>query len=205
MTQGGRHTNRGRGQQPGRPRPPRPPTPQETCQRFKVHALKKLQEVEDEAPRFLKFTHDAIRWCRNQRVWIRLQIQGPSCMMVETVTTLGTPEPMLHQELFSPMVAMYWLLKQRACENMRISWIPKREDQMHTFNWEAILMVPIAAGRWPVRTSAGKSGDYYYIWFAGIREVLRHFQQTLYHTSDPISGGATRFLYTLLVTLPSVR
>ena len=126
-------------------------------------------------------------------------------MMVEIVTTLGTPEPMSHQELFSLMVAMYWLLKQRACENMRISCIRKREDQMHTFNWEAILMVPTAAGRLPVRTSAGMSRDYFYIWFAGMPEVLRHFQQTLFHTSDPISGDATRFLYTLLLTLPSFR
>ena len=127
-------------------------------------------------------------------------------MMVEIVTTLGTPEPMSHQELFLLMVAMYWLLKQRACENMRISWTRKREDQMHTFNWEAILMVPTVAGRCPVRTSAGRSGDYYYIWFARMPEVLRHFQQTLFHTSDPIAGDATRFLYSLLLlTLPSVR
>ena len=126
-------------------------------------------------------------------------------MMVEIVTTLGAPEPMSHQELFSLMVAMYWLLKQRACENMRISWIRKREDQMHTFTWEAILMVPTAAGHRPVRTSTGKSGDIYLIWFAGTLEVLRHFQRTLFHPSDPISGDATRFLYTLLLTLPSVR
>ena len=49
-------------------------------------------------------------------------------MKVEIVTTLGTPEPMSHQELFSLMVAMYWLLKQRACEIMRINWIRERED-----------------------------------------------------------------------------
>ena len=86
---------------------------------------------------------------------------------------------------------MYWLLKERACENMRIRWIRKREDQMHIFNWEAILMVPTASGRRPVRTSAGMSGDYFYIWFAGMTEVVRHFQQTLFHTSDPISGDVT--------------
>ena len=103
------------------------------------------------------------------------------------------------------MVAMYWLLKRRACENMRIGWTWKREDQMHTFNWEAMLMVPIAAGRRPVRSSAGMSGDYFYIWFAGMPEVLRHFQQTLLHASDLISADATRFLYTLLLTPPSVR
>ena len=84
-------------------------------------------------------------------------------MMVEIVTMLGTLEPMSHQELFSLMVAMYWVLKQCACENMRISWIRKREDQMRTFNWEAILMVPTAARRRPMRTSAGMSGDYFYI------------------------------------------
>ena len=73
---------------------------------------------------------------------------------------------------------------------------------MHTFNWEAILMVPTAIGRQPVRTLAGMSGYDFYIWFAGMPEVPRHFQETLFHTSDPILGDATRFLYTLLPTLP---
>ena len=67
-------------------------------------------------------------------------------MMVEVVTTLGEPEPMSHQELFSLMVAVCWLLKQHACENMRMSWIWKREDQMHIFDGEAILMVPLQQG-----------------------------------------------------------
>ena len=202
MTRGGRHTKRGGEQQPGRLRPP---TPQEARQRLEVQALKSRQEVEDEALGFLNFTHGAIQWRRNQQVWIRLQIQGPSRMMVEIVTMLGEPQPMSHQELFSLMVAMCWLLKQRACENMRISWIRKREDQMHIFNWEAILMVPTAAGRRSVRTSAGRPGDNFHKWFAGAPEVLRHFQQTLLHPSDPISGDATRFLYTLLLTPPSVK
>ena len=124
--------------------------------------------MEDEAPGFLNLTHDAIQWRRNQQVWIRLRIQGPSRMMVEIVTTLGTPEPMSHEELCLLMVAIYWMLKQRFCENMHISWTRKREDQMHTFIWEATLMVPTAAGRRPVRTLAGRSGDYYRIWFAGM-------------------------------------
>ena len=76
---------------------------------------------------------------------------------------------------------------------------------MHIFDWEAILMVPTATGRRSVRTSAGRSGDYYHIWFARAPEVLRHFQQTLFHPSDPISGDATPFLYTLLLTPPAVR
>ena len=59
-------------------------------------------------------------------------------------------------------------------------------------------------GRRPVRTSAGGSGEYYHVWFAGMPEVLKHFQQALFHVVDPISGDATRFLYTLLLTLPSV-
>ena len=87
---------------------------------------------------------------------------------------------------------------------MRISWTRKRED-LHTFNWEATLMVPTAAGRWPVRTSAGRSGEYYHIWFAGMPEVLKHFQQALFHVADPTSGDATRFLCTLLLALPSVK
>ena len=103
------------------------------------------------------------------------------------------------------MVAVYWMLKQRVCENMRISWTRKREDQLHTFNWEATLMVPSAAGRRSVRTSAGRPGEYYHVWFAGMPEVPNHFQQALFHVADPTSGNATCFLYTLLLTLPLVR
>ena len=88
---------------------------------------------------------------------------------------------------------------------MRISWTRKKEDQLHTFNWEATLLVPTAAGRRPVRTSAGRSGEYYHGWFAGMPEVLKHFRQALFHVADPTSEVATRFLYTLLLTLPSVR
>ena len=84
------------GQQSGRPRPPVPPTPQEARQRLKVQAPRSLQEVEDEALGFLDSTRDAIQWCQNQQVWIRLLIQGPSRVMVEIVTTLGAPEPMTH-------------------------------------------------------------------------------------------------------------
>ena len=62
---------------------------------------------------------------------------------------------------------------------------------------EAYPKIPTVAGHRLVRTSGGRSGDYYYIWFAGMPEVLGHFQQTLFHTSDPISRDATRFLYTL--------
>ena len=61
MTQGGWHTKR-EGEDnslDGRGRPDT--TPQETRERFKVQALKKLQEVEDEALGFLNFTHDAIQ------------------------------------------------------------------------------------------------------------------------------------------------
>ena len=76
---------------------------------------------------------------------------------------------------------------------------------MHIFEWEAIQMVSTATGRRSVRTSAGRSGDYYHIWFAGAPEVLRHFQQTLFHPSDPISGDAIPCLYTLLLTPQAVR
>ena len=75
--------------------------------------------------------------------------------MIEIVTTLGTPEPMTHHELFSLMVAICWMLKQRVCENMRISWTCKRQDQLRTFNWEATLMVPTAPANahvsWQIR------------------------------------------------------
>ena len=72
-----------------------------------MQALRSLQEVEDEALGFLNSTRDAIQWRRNQQVWIRLQIYGAYRMKVEIVTTLGAPEPMTHQELFSLMVAIY--------------------------------------------------------------------------------------------------
>ena len=90
MTRGEHHTKRVGGQQPGRPRPP---TPQEARQRLKVRALRSLEEVEDEA---LDTTRDAVQWRRNQEVWIRLLVQGPSRMMLEVVTTFGAPEPMTH-------------------------------------------------------------------------------------------------------------
>ena len=45
----------------------------------------------------------------------------------------------------------------------------------------------------------------YHVWFAGMPEVLKHFQEALFHAADPTSGDAARFLYTLLLTLPSVR
>ena len=76
---------------------------------------------------------------------------------------------------------------------------------MHIFDWVAILMVPTATGRRSVRTSAGRSGDYYHIWFAGAPDVLMHFQQMLFRPSDPISRDAAPFLYTLLLTPPAVR
>ena len=161
--------------------------------------------MENEAPGFLNTTRGAIQWRRNQQVWIRRMIQGPSRMMIEIVTTLGAPEPMTHQELFSLMVAICCMLKQRVCENMRITWASKREDQLHTFNWEATLMVPTASGRQLVHTSAGRSGKYVHVWFTGMPEVLKHFQQALHHVPDPITGDATRFLYTLLLTPSTVR
>ena len=202
MTRGGHRTKRAGEEHPGRPRPP---TPQEARQHLKVLALRSLQEVEDEAQGFLDTTRDAIQWRRNQQVWIRLLVQGPFRMMLEIVTTFGTPEPMTHQELFSLMVGVCWMLKQHVCDNMRISWTCKREDQLHTFNWEATLMIPTAAGRRPVCTSAGRSGEYYHMWLARMPEALKHFQQALFQVADPTSGGATRFLYTLLLTLPSVK
>ena len=124
-------------------------------------------------------------------------------MMLEIVTTFGAPEPDTSGAVF--VVAVCWMLKQRVCENMRISWTRKREDQLHTFNWEATLMVPTVAGRRPVRTSAGRSGEYYHVWIAGMPEVPKHFQQAPFHVADPTSGDATRYLYTLEPTLPSVR
>ena len=112
-------------------------------------------------------------------------IKGASRMMLEIVTTFGAPEPMTHQELFSLMVAISWMLTKRVCESMRINSTRKREDQLHTFNWEATLMVPTAAGRRPERTSAGRSGEYYHVWFAGMPEVLKHFQHALFHAFAP--------------------
>ena len=52
-------------------------------------------------------------------------------------------------------------------------------------------MVPTAAGRRPVRTSAGRSGVYYHVWFAGMPEVLKHFQ----HALNPRPKNRNRFLF----------
>ena len=78
---------------------------------------------------------------------------------------------------------------------------------MHTFNWDAILMVPTAAWRWPVRTSDGRSGYYFYILFAGMPEVLRHFQRTFVpFVNRPFESeihgtvNSTQFCCVLLVT-----
>ena len=59
---------------------------------------------------FLNTTCDAVQWRRNQQVWIRLLVQGPSRMMLEIVTTFGAPGPMTHQERLSLMVAMCYVL-----------------------------------------------------------------------------------------------
>ena len=60
--------------------------------------------------------------------------------------TMQLEPPKPYPELFSLMVAVCWLFKQRAYENMRISWIRKPDGQLHIFDWEAILMVPSATG-----------------------------------------------------------
>ena len=84
---------------------------QEARQRLKVRALRSLQEVASEALGFLDTTRDAIPWRRNQQVWIRLLVQGPSRMLLEIVTTFGAPQAMTLQELLSLMVAVCWMLK----------------------------------------------------------------------------------------------
>ena len=67
-------------------------------------------------------THDAMLWCRNQCLWLKLQIAAPSCMLCEVVTIYGTPEPMAQQEMYSLMVQVFRQLKQRAEENIQIQW-----------------------------------------------------------------------------------
>ena len=66
-------------------------------------------------------------------------------------------------------------------------------------------MVPNAAGRRRVCTFAGRSEEYFHVWFARMSEVLKHLQQTLFHVFDFTSGDATRFLSMLLPAIPSVR
>ena len=83
-------------------------------------ALRCMQEVMDRAMGTFQVLFDAMHWCRNPRVWVRLAVQSDSRMLCEIVDMYGVPKPMVCQELFLVMVKLYWQLNHRACENMLV-------------------------------------------------------------------------------------
>ena len=93
----------------------------------------------------MRLTLEEIICMRNQRIWLRLQINLGVRTTMEVVTTRGEPQVMLKQEMYSLLVKVMWTLKPRACENMLVRWICK--DTLHDFDWEVSLIVPTRGGR----------------------------------------------------------
>ena len=89
------------------------PKPQQQRQRFKVLAIRRLVEVEQEALEMLRLTHEMMTWRRNQRIWLQLQINSEARTTMEVVTTTGEPEVMLKQEMYSLLVHVIWTVKQK--------------------------------------------------------------------------------------------
>ena len=85
--------------------------PRQERERFKVLAIRRLAEVEEEALDTLRLTHEAMIWRRNQRVWLRLYIVCEARMTMEVVTMRGEQEVMLKQEMYSSVVQVIWVLE----------------------------------------------------------------------------------------------
>ena len=88
---------------------------------------------------------------------------------------------------------------------MQIEWRPKSAGKWHPFQWEAILHCPMAEGHRAVPSSVSRNGDGLHVWLTGRADLIRMFQKTLFRQTDPVTGDAVRFLYTLLSTLPCER
>ena len=56
------------------------PQPQQERQRFKVPAIRRLAEVEQEALQTLRLTHETMIRRRNKGIWLRLQINSEAKM-----------------------------------------------------------------------------------------------------------------------------
>ena len=74
------------------------PKPQHDRRRFRVLAIRRLAEVEQEVLETLRLTHEAMIWRQNQKIWLRLHIASEARMAVEVVTMRREPEVMLNKK-----------------------------------------------------------------------------------------------------------
>ena len=137
-------------------------------------------------------------------MWLRLHIISEARTTMEVVTTRGETKVMLKQEMYSLLVQVIWTLKQRACENMLIRWIRKDTLQLHDVDWEVSLIVPTPGGRRSISASASQASGYHHIWFSGMPDILRRFEQVMFRHSEPMSGDAVPVVYTYLITQPCI-
>ena len=105
---------------------------------------------------------------------------------------------MNNQELYSVMVQINWSLKSRALTDMQTEWRPTSAGKWHPFKWEANLHYPTAKGHRAVPSSVSRNGDCLHVWLTGRDDLMRLFQKTLFRQTDPVTGDAVWFLYTLL-------
>ena len=73
-------------------------------------------------------------WRWNQRVWLRLHIASEARMTMEVVIVRGEPQVMLKQEMYSLIVQVIWVLKQRASENLLVRWCRIDTLKLHDFD-----------------------------------------------------------------------
>ena len=179
--------------------------PQQACQRLKVQALNELDATAEEGLRAINAELNTMAWARNQQIWLRLYQPHSTRMHCEIVDNHGKPLLMNNQELYSVMVQINWTLKTRALTNMQIEWQPKSAGKWHPFQWEAILHCPTAEGHRAVPSSMSRNGDCLHVWLTGRADLIRLFQKTLFRQTDPVTGDAIRFLYTLPSTPPCER
>ena len=66
-------------------------------------------------------------------------------------------------------------------------------------------MVPTPGGRKSVSVLASQARGYHHMWFAGLPEILRRFQQVVFRQTDPILGDAVPIVYTYLITQPCTK
>ena len=184
---------------------PKKAKPQQERQRFKVQALSQLDAIADEGLRAVNAELTTMAWARNQQIRLRLDQPHSTRMHCEIVDNHGEPLLVNNQELYSVMVQINWTLKTQAVTNMQVQWRPKSAGKWHPFQWEAILHCPTAEGHRAVPSSVSRNGDCLHVWLTGRADLLMLFQRTLFKQTDPVSGDAVRFLYTLLRTPPCER
>ena len=112
---------------------------------------------------------DAMQWCRNQQVWVRLLIQGKARMLCEVVTMYGTLESMSSQALYPVMVQMCWQLKPRACGNMQCGGIARTSGSCTILTGRRLWWSPLRVGvGWCLPRQAGLM----IVFMCGLRDSL---------------------------------